>query len=113
MTLSKTSSNESAPLSEVPRARAAGCPFDPPPELNRIRDEAPLRRLRFPDGHVGWLATGHAEVRAILVHPATSSRYELMHFPMPGVEFGSVPKALPGDLTGIDPPEHTRYRKQL
>ncbi|MBV8931007.1 MAG: cytochrome P450, partial [Kutzneria sp.] len=82
-------------------------------ELARIREQAPLCRLRFPDSHVGWLATGYAVSRAVLADPRVSSRYELMHSHRPGVRLGELPRALPGDLTGIDPPEHTGYRKKL
>ncbi|MFD2472711.1 cytochrome P450 [Amycolatopsis silviterrae] len=96
----------------VPMGRAEGCPFDPPPSLTEVRDEAPLTRMLFPDGHVGWLATGHAEVRAILGDQRFSNRYELWHYPLPGMEEG-LPPAPVGDLTGIDAPEHTRFRKLL
>jgi cytochrome P450 len=103
----------SDPLPGLPTERPAGCPFDPPAELGRLRDELPLRRLAFPDGHVGWLATGHAAVRAVLADPRFSVRYDIMHVPAEGVPPGGLPPAEPGDLTGIDPPEHTRYRRLL
>src|SRR6185369_9680348 len=31
------------------------CPFDPPAEYQRLRDEDPVSRLAFPDGGNGWL----------------------------------------------------------
>ncbi|MFF8382654.1 cytochrome P450 [Streptomyces kanasensis] len=94
-------------------ARPAGCPFSPPDALGRIRDERPLARMRYPDGHDGWLATGHAAVRAVLADPRFSARYELMHYPLPGGPTGELPPAPPGDMTGMDAPEHTRYRRLL
>ncbi|QUQ70051.1 cytochrome P450 [Kutzneria sp. CA-103260] len=101
-------------LDKLPLARATGCPFDPPAELGAIREQNPLVRMTYPDGHRGWLATGYAETRAVLADQRFSSRYELAHFPMPGAEdMGEFPPAPPGDMTGIDAPEHTRYRKQL
>lgn len=42
------------------------CPFDPPGELGELRDDQPLTRLRFPDGHIGWLVTSHELARAVL-----------------------------------------------
>ncbi|MGW7002153.1 cytochrome P450 [Streptomyces sp. NPDC054933] len=69
--------------------------------------------MRYPDGHLGWLATGHSVVRAIAADPRFSSRYELMHLPVPGGPVDGLPPATIGDLTGIDPPEHTRYRRLL
>jgi cytochrome P450 len=65
----------------------------------------------FPDGHQGWLATGYREVRAVLSDPRFSVRYEITHYPL--ADAGEIPPAVPGDMLGVDPPEHTRYRKHL
>jgi cytochrome P450 len=99
----------SAPIPELPTTRPAGCPFDPPGELAELR---PLTRMVYPDGHVGWLATSHELVRAVLADNRFSARYELMHYPFPGGP-EEIPPAMPGDMTGIDAPEHTRYRELL
>ncbi|MFH8572625.1 cytochrome P450 [Streptomyces sp. NPDC017993] len=104
---------EAAPLSELPINRPTGCPFDPPAELAQLREEQPLRRMTYPDGHEGWLATGYSTVRAIFADSRFSSRYELMHYPLPGGPEGGLPPAPVGDMTGMDAPEHTRYRKLL
>ncbi|KWT61311.1 cytochrome [Streptomyces albus subsp. albus] len=99
----------------LPTDRRTGCPFDPPGELTALSDR-PLRRMRYADGHIGWLATGHAAARAVLSDPRFSSRYELLHLPvpMPGMEgMTSVPPAPTGDFLGLDAPEHTRYRRLL
>ncbi|WP_327685993.1 cytochrome P450 [Streptomyces sp. NBC_00467] len=107
---------EAAPAAEpvqLPMDRPTGCPFDPPGELARFREQDPLRPMHYPDGHVGWLATGHSTVRALAADPRFSSRYELMHYPFPGAGVSELPPAPVGDLTGIDPPEHTRYRRLL
>ncbi|ORT59427.1 cytochrome P450 [Streptomyces sp. CB03238] len=97
----------------LPTDRPEGCPFDPPTGLARLRERQPLTRMRYPDGHVGWLATGHATVRAIAADPRFSSRQELMHYPLPGGPEGALPPATVGDMTGMDAPEHTRYRRLL
>ncbi len=98
------------PLPGLPTERRSGCPFDPPAELR----EAPLRRMVYPDGHIGWLATGHSVVRSVLSDPLFSSRHELVHDPVSGTEGGPGKEAAPvGDMTGIDPPEHTRFRQLL
>lgn len=97
----------------LPTERAAGCPFDPAAGLAELRQERPLTRMAYPDGHVGWLATGHSVVRSILSDPRFSSRYELMHYPFPGGPEGALPPAPVGDMTGMDAPEHTRYRRIL
>lgn len=91
------------------------CPFDPPDELERLRDEDPLRRLAYPDGHYGWLVTGYALARAILADQRFSSRMELrrppVDWPAGTVVHGEL--APPGFFIGMDPPEHTRYRRLL
>ncbi|CAM5561517.1 cytochrome P450 [Streptomyces abikoensis] len=97
----------------LPTDRPAGCPFDPPAGLAALREEQPLVPMRYPDGHVGWLATGWSTVRAILGDPRFSSRYELLHYPLPGGPEGTLPPAPTGDMTGMDAPEHTRYRRLL
>ncbi|MEU5646731.1 cytochrome P450 [Streptomyces milbemycinicus] len=95
----------------LPTIRPAGCPFAPPTGLAQLREERPLVRMRYPDGHQGWLATSYALVRTVLADSRFSSRYELMHYPVPGV--GELPPAPAGDMTGMDAPEHTRYRRLL
>lgn len=66
----------------LPTDRRTGCPFDPPAALTALSDK-PLRRMRYADGHLGRLVTGHAAARAILADPRFSSRYELLHLPEP------------------------------
>jgi len=89
-------------------------PFDPPAELRRLRAGRPLNRLAFPDGHLGWLVTGHAVGRAVLSDPRFSVRQELRHFPvrLPMVSEQRGP-ARPGWFVRMDPPAHTRYRRLL
>ncbi|MFE9399232.1 cytochrome P450 [Streptomyces flavidovirens] len=112
-TTAGTTADELPTLPTLPTDRRTGCPFDPPAELTALSDK-PLRRMRYADGHVGWLVTGHAAARAILADPRFSSRYELLHLsvPMEGVS-GELPPAPVGDITGLDAPEHTRYRRLL
>ncbi|MFG3507466.1 cytochrome P450 [Streptomyces sp. NPDC047821] len=97
----------------LPVDRPEGCPFDPPAGLAGLREHQPLTRLSYPDGHIGWLATGHATVRRIAADPRFSSRLELMHYPFPGGPDGPLPPAPVGDMTGMDAPEHTRFRRLL
>jgi cytochrome P450 len=102
-------------IAQLPTARPAGRPFDPPTELTRLRAESPLVRMAYPDGHVGWLATNYRLNREILADARFSSRQELLHTPTPGAatKAGLLPPAPPGMFIGVDPPEHTRYRRLL
>ncbi|MEV0352584.1 cytochrome P450 [Nonomuraea sp. NPDC050680] len=91
--------------------RTPGCPFDPPPALAKL---APMARLDYPDGHVGWLATGYEAARAVLSDPRFSSRQELKHSAVRMTsQFGQDRPAPPGMFATTDPPEHTRYRRLL
>jgi cytochrome P450 len=98
---------------QLPVERAVGHPFDPPPEFTTLRERTPLRRMAFPDGHIGWLVTSHALARAVLGDPRFSVRHELMHSPFPGAENIEIPPAPPGHFSAVDPPEHTRFRHLL
>jgi cytochrome P450 len=106
--------NPDAPVT-LPMPRSPGCPFDPPPDLVRLRAERPLARLAFPDGHVGWLATTHAVARAILADPRFSTRPDLKRSALGVVVRPDGPRepASPGWFVGMDPPEHTAYRRLL
>ncbi|MGH8904970.1 MAG: cytochrome P450 [Egibacteraceae bacterium] len=90
-------------------------PLDPPDELRELREERPITRMAYPDGHVGWLVTGYAATRAVLADPRFSSRQELLRVPIPtpaAEEFERKP-ADPGMFLLMDPPDHTRYRHLL
>ncbi|MFF0312221.1 cytochrome P450 [Streptosporangium sp. NPDC004379] len=99
----------------LPAERRPGCPFDPPSELVEAREQGPISRYVFPDGHRGWLVTGYDLVRSVLADPRFSSRKEFMlHHPYidySGVE--TVPPAGPGEFILMDDPRHSRYRKPL
>jgi cytochrome P450 len=89
-------------------------PFDPPDDLTRAREETPIHRMIYADGHEGWLVTGHALARAVLAHPSFSTRPELLHPPIQQrlinlQEF----RMQPGFFLRMDPPEHTRFRRLL
>ncbi|GAB3959491.1 cytochrome P450 [Actinoallomurus acanthiterrae] len=86
-------------------------PFDPPVEL---RKRPPLSRLAYPDGHLGWVATGYSVARSILSDPRFSTRRELLHQPVGrGYARERPTPAEPGIFPHMDPPEHTRYRRLL
>ncbi|MGW4399867.1 cytochrome P450 [Amycolatopsis nivea] len=98
--------------STLPTERPAGLPFDPPRGLAELREKSPLSRLDYPDGHAGWLATGHALAREVLADRRFSARAELRHMPIPGAPASDQP-APPGMFGSMDAPGHTRYRHLL
>lgn len=85
-------------------------PFDPPAALGQLRDRAPLCRLRYPDGHVGWLVTSHALARAVLA----DARFGMSppRSPVaPTAASGREDPVNSGVVIALDPPEHTRVRR--
>jgi cytochrome P450 len=67
--MNKTSSSLAAERSMpvwLPTERNLEHPLDPPGELGQLRASEPVSRLRFPDGHIGWLVTSHELGRAVL-----------------------------------------------
>src|SRR5262245_41126383 len=95
----------------VPNPPQGGAP-------RRARGPGPCR-LRYADGHIGWLVTRHALVKTVLA----DSRFSVKT-PRARVLFGAASRqrefdealASFGDwrpmenFLGLDPPEHTRYR---
>jgi cytochrome P450 len=98
---------------EIPRfpmARAAGCPFDPPPAARAAQAEGPLRRVRLWDDSTPWLVTRYAEQRALLADPRVSSDISRPGYPSPA----PIPKG--GSAISfilMDDPEHARLRRMV
>nr|WP_232327805.1 type I polyketide synthase [Kibdelosporangium sp. MJ126-NF4]CEL13384.1 Malonyl CoA-acyl carrier protein transacylase [Kibdelosporangium sp. MJ126-NF4]CTQ99073.1 Malonyl CoA-acyl carrier protein transacylase (EC 2.3.1.39) [Kibdelosporangium sp. MJ126-NF4] len=88
--------------------------FDPPARLGELREQAPVTKLLYPGGHIGWLVTSHAAARAVLTNPAFSARLELKRLPVgPPMEAAQAHPTPPGYFLALDPPDHTRYRRLL
>ncbi|MGW7267054.1 cytochrome P450 [Streptomyces sp. NPDC054842] len=101
----------------LPTQRDAG-PFNPPRALTRLREARPVSPMVFPDGHKGWLVTGHEAVRTLLADTRFSSRQDIgaLHIPydVPGMPAVTEPSPqVPGLFISMDPPDHTRLRRLL
>lgn len=97
-------------IQEFPMARAAGCPFDPPPALHELQREAPLARVRLVDGTTPWLVTRYAEQRSLLSDPRISA--DALR---PGYPTGVPVDRNRGSIGFIlmDDPEHARLRRMV
>jgi cytochrome P450 len=87
--------------------------FDPPSVLVRWAQENPIRPMTYADGHEGWLVTGFALARAVLADPRFSNLPDRVHSPISPHLAERRRKRRPGFFLGMDPPEHTRFRRLL
>ncbi|WIX91749.1 cytochrome P450 [Amycolatopsis sp. DG1A-15b] len=90
----------------------SGCPFDPPPEYARLREEDPVAGAVLADGMPVWLVTRHADARAALTDPKISGDLRSAGCPVPGGG-PAIPPGVRPPFARTDPPEHTLYRKLL
>ena len=99
-------------LATYPMRRQASCPFDPPPELARLRAEAPVTRVRIWDDSTPWLITDYADQRAVLADPRFSSDLSRDGFPCTTSAVKARRVNNPALIT-MDNPEHDRYRRMF
>lgn len=99
---------------ELPSERAV--PLDPAPGLRDLRERAPVSRLRFSDGQLGWLVTGYSLSRTVLVDSRFSVGSVSLPLGDPEVieETDRIERSMPenaGVLISLDPPQHTKIRR--
>src|SRR5919106_3059531 len=93
-------------------ARAAGCPFDPPPALRALQAQAPITRVRLWDGSTPWLVTRYADQRALLADPRISSDTLLSSYPY--VSAAQRERRMQSrSFINMDDPEHARMRRMV
>ncbi|WLW57859.1 cytochrome P450 [Streptomyces sp. YU58] len=97
-------------LPEFPMPREARCPFDPPPALKDLQEQAPVTKVRLWDGSEPWLVTRYADQRAVLGDPRISADTD-----SPGYPTKASPEGGEGKLSFImmDDPEHARLRRMV
>ncbi|SHG89441.1 cytochrome P450 family protein [Streptoalloteichus hindustanus] len=82
---------------------------DPHAGFARLRQQAPVHRIRTPDGAAAWLVTRYADVRAALADPRLS--LDKANSAGRGFTGFALPPALDANLLNMDPPDHTRLRR--
>ncbi|MDX6242090.1 MAG: hypothetical protein QOG10_7032 [Kribbellaceae bacterium] len=94
----------------VPRDRA--CPFDPPRELNRIRDEEGIVKVRTHDDQAAWLVSRYDHVRALSSDERVSADPGRPGYPERSASFAAT---MGNDraLRTLDNPEHDRQKRMI
>ncbi|MFJ1745562.1 cytochrome P450 [Streptomyces sp. NPDC088116] len=98
-----------AEIIEFPMARAAKCPFDPPPDLLARQREGRLAKVRLWDGSTPWLVTRYEDQRALLGDPRVSADPTRPGYPriVPITNESSI------SFIMMDDPEHARLRRMV
>ncbi|WP_410656426.1 cytochrome P450 [Amycolatopsis sp. lyj-112] len=96
----------------LPLART--CPFAPPPEYKKLREESPISRVGLPTGQTAWALTRLEDIREMLSSPHFSSDRQSPSFPMM-VErpIQREDKPFRPSLIAMDPPEHSQARRDV
>jgi cytochrome P450 len=99
-------------IPDFPMVRAAGCPFDPPPDLGRLQAQAPIARVGLWDGSTPWLVTRYAEQRALLADPRISADTTRPGYPHQSAGFRER-RMQTQTFISMDDPEHARLRRMV
>ncbi len=96
------------PSYPMPRA----CPFDPAAELDRLRRDQPLTRVRIWDDTEPWLVTRYDDLRALMSDTRLSADTTLPGFP-PFTPSAAVTRKRAPTFTSMDGPRHAYLRRML
>lgn len=100
-------------IPEYPMARAAGCPFAPPPDVMALARSQPLSRVRIWDGSTPWLITGYEQCRELFSDSRVSVDDRVPGFPHWNAGMLSTVHKRPRSVFTADGEEHTRFRRML
>ncbi|WP_328323660.1 MULTISPECIES: cytochrome P450 [unclassified Streptomyces] len=106
-------------MTEVPTAspayttrRAAGCPFDPPPEMAGLLSSEPISKVTLWNGATAWYVTRHADQVALLRDERISADNRRPSYP--SFSAGSeATRAHNRTFITMDEPEHNEQRKRF
>jgi cytochrome P450 len=103
-----------AGLPPFPQART--CPMHPAPGYAELAAERPVTRVVLPTGRTAWLVTGYDPVRQILNDSRLSvNRLDpgYPHLVTMTPQLMAMMAQVNSSLLGLDPPQHTTYRRLL
>jgi cytochrome P450 len=113
MTDTMPAGSPAAEVPEYPLTRAAACPFDPPSEMRELAAELQITRVRWWDGSMPWMITRHADQRALLSDPRTSSNGRHPNHPARGAALKQIQMEQGRSFVKMDDPEHARLRRMV
>jgi cytochrome P450 len=110
--MAKSGAGELAGL-ELPVER--GCPLAPPAEYERLREQAPISKVRLVSGAEVWWVSGHEEGRAILADRCFSSDRRKAGFPLFNFDAATLQqlRSQPPLMLGMDGAEHSAARRPV
>ncbi|MEW9552414.1 cytochrome P450 [Nonomuraea sp. NPDC050783] len=110
--MTKSVAGELAGL-EVPVER--GCPFAPPPAYERLREQAPISKVRLAGGGEAWWVSGHEEGRAVLADPRFSSDKRKEGWPLFTLDAATLRqlRSQPPLMLSMDGAEHAAARRAV
>ncbi|WIM86085.1 cytochrome P450 [Candidatus Mycobacterium wuenschmannii] len=111
--MSETLTETTTDAPEYPMARAAGCPFAPPPQVMELAAGRPLSRVKIWDGSMPWLVTGYEEARTLFSDSRVSVDDRRDGFPHWNEGMLSTVHKRPRSVFTSDAEEHTRFRRML
>jgi cytochrome P450 len=94
---------------QMPTIRS--CPFDLPAQLAALCARQPVSRLRYPDGHLGWLVTDWEHARAVLRDDRFSVRTPRVPTGDPTANAVREEFTVREGSMATDPPDHTMLRR--
>jgi cytochrome P450 len=110
--MTKSRTGELADL-ELPVER--GCPFAAPDGYARLREQAPINRVRLVSGAEAWCVSGHEEGRAVLADRRFSSDRNNENFPLtdPDPSARRRLRDQPPAMISMDGDEHAAARRAV
>ncbi|WDZ83550.1 cytochrome P450 [Micromonospora cathayae] len=95
---------------ELPFTRT--CPFAPPAEHVRLREEEPVARVTLSTGREVWALSRHADIRTMLTDPRFSTDRRHPGHPFHAPDLPRLERSRPS-LIELDPPDHGPARRAV
>ncbi|MEE1801644.1 cytochrome P450 [Streptomyces sp. JV176] len=89
------------------------CPYAPPAEYGRLREETPVARVSLPTGMTAWAITRHEDIRTVLTDPRFSSDRMAPGFPALSPSQQKLAADVRPTMIGMDGQEHGTARRAV